>query len=84
MAKQGYYIITDEQATVLDFFQIPYVNLGGKNCVSDWDSVYRAILDAIEADDNWDPQEEQFWAYMEERTEYMYWSTEAHSWSPAL
>ena len=84
MARQGYYIITAEQARILDILRISYETLGNKYCVSDWQAVINQIDEIVWADGDVTEQEGAYLDAMSDFEEYMYWSTEAHSWSPAL
>ncbi len=83
MAKVGYYIISDAQAEVLDALRIPYETLGDLKCVSDWDAVIAQLDDIIWADGDESEEEGAWYDILSEYQDYLYWSTEAHSWFPA-
>ena len=81
MARSGlYYIITPEQAEVLDVFDIPYQELGGLLCVEDWDAVTARLDDIVWGDGDVDDTEAGYLDIMYNYEDYMYWSAEAHSW----
>ena len=80
MARIGYYIITDEQATLLGQLNIAYETLGGLKCVADWDAVIAQIDELIWEDGEISEEEGIWYDTMSEAQDYLYWSTEAHSW----
>ncbi len=80
MPRIGYYIITAEQAAVLDELQISYEDLGGLKCVQDWDAVIAALDEKIWEDGEISDEEGAWYDTMSEYQNYLYWSTEAHSW----
>ena len=81
MARSGlYYIITPEQAKVLDVFDIPYQELGGLLCVEDWDAVTARLEAIVWEDGDVDDTEAGYLDIMYNYEDYMYWSAEAHSW----
>ena len=89
MARIGYYVITDAQAAILEEYDLAgdIVQLGGRYCVTDWISIQNAILEALDAtyedEDESNNAPDDYYKTMTESAEYMYWSTEAHSWFPA-
>lgn len=86
MARVGYYVITDEQAAILEEygFTDSLIQLGGLYCVTDWISTQNAIMAALDAtyddEDESNDAPESYFTTMDIQAEYMYWSTEAHSW----
>ena len=89
MAKQGWFILTDDQYNILNAFELGYLinDVDGYHCVSDWYAI-AAELEAIfiasleDTDPNNDATDEQFEIIYSE-IQYMYYSAEAHTWFPA-
>lgn len=80
MAREGYYIITDEQAEILDMLKIPYSVLGGKKCVQDWQYCIEQLDEFVWKDGDLTDEEGAWQDTMYEQVTYLYWSTEGHFW----
>ncbi len=88
MAKQGWFILTDDQFNILNAFELGYLveEVDGYNCVSDWYAIVAQLEDMFYAayedeDPNNDPTDEQF-DIIYSQIQYMYYSSEAHTWFP--
>ena len=80
MSKDGYFIITDVQAALLSELGIAYQTLNGLHCVPDWDAVIDQLDAIIWEDDEISDEEGAWYDIMSEYQNYMYWSTEGHTW----
>ncbi len=88
MAKQGYYIISDDQYALLNALGgYTITDIDGYHCVTDWYSIYDAVIAAYDAtyldDDPENDAPQENYDIMEAAVQFMYYSTEAHTWFPA-
>ena len=85
MSRNGYYIINEEQATILDMLGFNVESLGGLSCLKEEGNVnWQAVIDALDlivwADGEISDEEGAWVDTMSEYQNYLYWSTEAQSW----
>ena len=84
MSKIGYYILTEDQANLLQQYdEIEVVPLGGEYCVTDWQSVIDFFDDLIWEDGEVSDEEGEIMDILDQKVRYLYWSTEAHEWLDA-
>ena len=82
-----YYIISADQKGILETYGYTVYEFDGYYCVTDWYSAYSAIIAAFELTyDDEDPANDipqESFDIMEAAVEYMFYSAESHTWSPA-
>ena len=84
MSKIGYYILTEDQANLLQQYdEIEVVPLGGEYCVTDWQSVIDFFDDLIWEDGEVSDEEGEIMDILDQKVRYLYWSTEAPEWLDA-
>ncbi len=90
MSRQGWFVLTDAQVSIMTTFELDsYITVvDNRNCVSDWYSIASQLADLLDAtlyDENPsnDATDEQY-ATVYSDAEFMYYSTESHTWFPAL
>ena len=85
MSRIGYYIIDEDQAAILTMLGFTVDTLGGLLCLKeeenvDWQTVIDALDEKIWEDGEITDEEGGWFDTMTNYQNYLYWSTEAHSW----
>lgn len=85
MSRNGYYIINQEQATILTMLGFEVETLGGLSCLKEdenvsWQAVIERLDEKVWEDDDVSEEEGVWLDTMTEYQNYLFWSTEAQSW----
>lgn len=87
MANQGYFIISPEQYAIVSALGYDVETIGGFYCVTNWYDIQEAIIASYDAtwEDEIDGNEVDQSQYdiIEASVQYMYYSSESHTWTPA-
>lgn len=87
MAKQGYFILSDEQYAIVSALDYEIVTIGDYHCVTNWYDIQEAILAGYDAtwEDDIEGNEvgQEQYDIIQASVQYMYYSSESHTWFPA-
>lgn len=88
MSRKRYYILTAAQVAIIDQLNnayglnIDYEIIDDNYCVEDFQAITDALDEVVWADGEISDQEGGWLDTFEEYVDYMYYSTETHTWSP--